>query len=265
MSVNSKIGGGVGPLSLTGSYRMPATAADFAALTTKVPYGLWIGNCTTGSLIDRTNNHNDLSPVGSPTYRSLGNTDHVGIKYDSALNVSHMADVGNVEGSGWFIYGAIIKIETSYNNLQGFVGMTSYNLRPSAYAYIFTNVSPRWPNVIVQDNVSGTLQIAFNTGVDWIDTYPGEWLVQLQVDRETVPPVARCRISAGGGLIAEKSGSMTGIGSLSGSVSRFTFGASLNNYMRGGTTFYYGYYMTGSQCCGPTVLSGLASKLGYEP
>lgn len=264
MSVHEGVVGGVGIINSTGSYRRPTTATEFTSLTSKVPYAIWIGNNTTGSIIDRTGNGNNLAPVGSPTYRYVGPSNRNGIHYNGLNNLAHRSDVGNVEASGSFIYGAVISIASDINGRQTLVGRSTTAFDPCCIAYLFTDISPRWPVLLIRDVDAGQLFVTVNTAIDWVDLYPGEWLVQIQVDRETVPPVARMRISAGGKLADENSGSLTGIGSLSGSTGAFGFGASLVNNTAGGNAFYYGYYMTGSQCCGPNVLSSIASSLGYE-
>lgn len=241
----------------------PDTMSSFLLSTGKTVDALWIGNEATASLTDRTGNGNNLAPVGSPVYQFLGPGNHYGVKYEAANNLAHRADVGLI-ASGSFIYGAVISIASDIDYLQTLVGRSATAFDPCCIAYLFTYISPRWPVLLIRDAAAGQLIVAMNTAIDWMNLYPGEWLVQVQVDRETVPPVARMRVSSNNSLIDEKSGSMTGIGSLSGSTGAFGFGASLGNNTVGGSAFYYGYYMTGSQCCGQNVLSSIASSLGYE-
>lgn len=238
----------------------PTTINSFFNLTTLRPDAIWIGTVSTGSIIDTTGNGNNLAPTGSPQYLYAGPDGTTGISY--GWGVGHRADVANL-GSGSFIYGALVNIVTDNNSSQLLLGRINATSDPCCIAYIDTNTSPRYPVVLLRDSGAGTVAVNLNTAIDWITTYPREWLVQIQVDRVTVPPVVRARISAGNVLADEKTGSMTGVASLSGTTGQFGFGHSMGA-ATGGSAFYYGYYITGSQCTGSNALRDLAVRLGYE-
>jgi hypothetical protein len=235
--------------------KYPRTGPEFTALTGLTATSLYLFNEASGSLLDQVGGV-DLGVTNTPTFDSSQHGRR-GIAYDGAVE-RHGADGVNLPTGDSLIAGVVCKQLAAGGALVGAVTCLTATADPGWGIYMSTAANDR-PTFLVRDAAAGS---ATNLGadVDWPTAYPGLWLWTLQVDRTNT--TARTRISSGGRLLEEFSGSIAGLGDIFGGTQKFAFGA--GNAMSYGMWCGYGFYLTGAQCEGSAVLSTLHKSLGWE-
>jgi hypothetical protein len=238
--------------------RYPATSAEFLSIAGITPTALYLFNEASGDVLDKVGSAN-LTAVNTPTFGYVAEG-RKGIHYDGATD-AHRADV-NAPASLSFITGCVFKLASDLNVLSGVFGRMDGSAADGYAAYVFANVTPAYPTLLVRDTGSNSTQLFHLQAQDWFTNYPGLLLWQVQVDRAANK--VRSRISKRGVYVDQQEASIVGFGALSGGAAQ-TFGT--GQYcaaISGGLSSHYLYYATGAQTEGSTAMATIARRLGWE-
>lgn len=237
----------------------PLTASAFLKATGINLTSLYTYTDASGALVDVISGNNLSSTLGTPAYRQpvAGST---GISYDGASNTGQYANV-NDPGLSSCIIGAIGTFGTVFvgTNPGIFGRISATTRRPEASIYRgASNVN--WPIFRIQDTGTFTLNLA-DTNVNVVT--PIRPILYLgQVDRAN--NVARFVVADSNSILLNTSSSIVGCGTLTGGISpNFFSGGGDGNVFKGGYKGSLGFYATGAQCEGTSVLVNIAKRLGF--
>ncbi len=237
----------------------PLTASAFLNTTGINLTSLYTYTDSSGPLVDVIGGANLTSILGTPSYRQpVGGS--VGISYDGASNTGHYANV-NDPGLSSFIIGAIGTFGTVYVGTQpGIFGRISVTTRGPEASIYRDGAAVFYPVFRIQD--TGTFTLALGT-VSINTVSPIRPVLYMgQVDRTN--NLAYFLVADSNRILYNGSGSIAGCGTLTGGVlPTFFSGGGDGNVFKGGYKGSLGFYATGAQCVGSTVLTNLAKRLGF--
>lgn len=237
----------------------PLTASAFLKATGINLTSLYTYTDASGALVDVISGNNLSSTLGTPAYRQpvAGST---GISYDGASNTGQYANV-NDPGLSSCLIGAIGTFGTVYaGNQPGIFGRISSTTRRPEMSIYRGASNVNWPIFRIQDTGTFTLNLV-DTNVNVVT--PIRPILYLgQVDRAN--NIGRFVVADSNRILYNGSGSIVGCGTLTGGLlPNFFSGGGNGLVFKGGYKGALGFYATGAQCEGSTVLTNLAKRLGF--